>query len=277
MVRRWLLAACLGGGIGAVAVAEPPQRVLSMNLCTDQLAMMLAGPGQLVSVSHLALDPRASAMTREAAGYEVNHGLAEEVFVMQPDLVLAGRYTSQTAVDLLRRLGVRVEEFDIVNDLDGLRDGIRRMGQVLGREAEAQRIIADFDADLARLGDAPGPDPSAALYSANGYSSGDSSLAGQILLTAGFRNIAADAGIPFGGFLPLELLVLADPDLVVLDSRNQGASRAEEIYDHPALRHVMAQSPVETVSDRDWICGTPHVLRAIQTLAGARAALVAGP
>ena len=44
---------------GPVA-AQPPQRVVSMNLCTDQLAMMLAGPGQLISVSHLGHDPAVS-------------------------------------------------------------------------------------------------------------------------------------------------------------------------------------------------------------------------
>ena len=29
-----------------------------MNLCTDQVAMLLAAPGQLISVSDLAQDPR---------------------------------------------------------------------------------------------------------------------------------------------------------------------------------------------------------------------------
>ncbi|MGA0716208.1 MAG: ABC transporter substrate-binding protein, partial [Gemmobacter sp.] len=37
--------------VGGPAAAAPPGRVVSINLCTDQLAMMLAAPGQLVSVS----------------------------------------------------------------------------------------------------------------------------------------------------------------------------------------------------------------------------------
>ena len=42
MVIRWLMVACLAGGLGLPAGAdEPPRRVLSMNLCTDQLAMLL--------------------------------------------------------------------------------------------------------------------------------------------------------------------------------------------------------------------------------------------
>ena len=54
-----------------VAEAEPPaasapERVVSIDPCTDQLALMLAAPGQLVSVRHLATDPRSSAMAEEA-------------------------------------------------------------------------------------------------------------------------------------------------------------------------------------------------------------------
>ena len=48
------LAGCLASAVPAFA--DAPARVVSMNLCTDQLAMMLAAPGQLVSVSHLATE-----------------------------------------------------------------------------------------------------------------------------------------------------------------------------------------------------------------------------
>jgi iron complex transport system substrate-binding protein len=49
-------------GPAASAFAEPPRRVVSMNLCTDQLAMLVAAPGQLLSVSRIARDPRVSAL-----------------------------------------------------------------------------------------------------------------------------------------------------------------------------------------------------------------------
>ena len=46
----------------ADAPAPVPARVVSINLCTDQLAMLLAAPGQLLSVSHLAREPQSSSM-----------------------------------------------------------------------------------------------------------------------------------------------------------------------------------------------------------------------
>ncbi|WGR63501.1 ABC transporter substrate-binding protein (plasmid) [Paracoccus ferrooxidans] len=282
MVRRLgLVAGLLAGlilpGFFQPAAAEPPRRVLSMNLCTDQLAMMLAAPGQLVSVSYLAQDPSASAMAAEAGRLPVNHGLAEEIFLMRPDLVLAGAWTTPETVRLLRRLDIPVEVFPIESDLAGIRANIRRMGAVLGREAQARAMLARFDADLARLSDAQGPRPRAALYAANGYSSGSDSLAGEIVALAGFDNVADELGLPSGGVLPLETLLLSDPDLLVEGRRYAGHARAQEVLDHPALKALARGRPAEVMSDPDWVCGNPHILRAVSQLRDARLALQARP
>ncbi|WP_449044261.1 ABC transporter substrate-binding protein [Paracoccus versutus] len=282
MVRRLgLVAGLLAGlilpGFFQPAAAEPPRRVLSMNLCTDQLAMMLAAPGQLVSVSYLAQDPSASAMAAEARRLHVNHGLAEEIFLMRPDLVLAGAWSTPETIRLLDRLNIPVEVFPIETDIAGIRANIRRMGAVLGREAQARAMLARFDADLARLSDAQGPRPRAALYAANGYSSGSDSLAGEIVALAGFDNVADELGLPSGGVLPLETLLLSDPDLLVEGRRYAGHARAQEVLDHPTLKALARGRPAEVMSDPDWVCGNPHILRAVSQLRDARLALQARP
>lgn len=273
----WLIrAACIALCPVLPALAAPPERVVSMNLCTDQLAMMLAAPGQLLSVSYLARDARSSAMVDEAQDFPVNHGLAEEIYRLRPDLVLAGAYTTATTVALLRRLGVPVAIFQPEQDLDGIRASIRQMGAALGRVPEAEAMVAAFDRDLAALTDQPGTRPRAAIYHANGYSAGTSSLSGQILEAAGLRNVAAEAGISGGGILALERLVLAHPDILIRGNRFPGASRAEEILDHPALLALTRQAGSTAIADRDWVCGTPHVLGAITTLREARKAVTRG-
>lgn len=266
MVRRWLIALCLTCALGSAAGARPPARVLSMNLCTDQLAMMLAAPGQLVSVSHLARDPRSSAMADQAMAYPANHGLAEEIFLTDPDLILTGSYSNPATTALLQRLGKRVETFPPEQDFDDLRANIRRMGRVLGREVQAEAMIARFDADLAAIRPPSSVAPRAAMYDANGYSIGPDSLAGQIIEAAGFANIGAELDLGFGAVLPLEVLALSDPDLVITGHPYPGASRAEEVLDHPALQALTGRVPVRVISDGEWVCGTPHILRAVARL-----------
>lgn len=255
------------------ALAEaPPARVVSMNLCTDQLAMMLAAPGQLVSVSHLALDPLSSSMVAEAAAYPVNRGGAEEVFLMRPDLVLAGTYTALGSVELLRRLGVTVVQVPPVTALDQVPEQILLVGRALGREGAARKLADDFMTDLAALS-VDLPPATAALYYPNGYTTGEGTLANDVLEHTGFSNVGATAGLTGGGILPLERLVLAEPQVVVTSTPYPGASRSEEILVHPALARIRAQAGVSVSSDADWVCGTPHILRAIAGMRAAREAL----
>jgi iron complex transport system substrate-binding protein len=234
--------------------------------------MLLAAPGQLVAVTYLARDPLSSTMPEAAMAYPITYGGAEEVFLMRPDLVLAGTYTTRSTVDLLRRLGVRVEEFPIVSSLGEVAGQMRAVGRALGRAAEGERLAGEFEAGLEalRAEAGAGERPRAALYYANGYTGGGQTLAGEILRAAGFDNVAAELGLDEGGLLPLELLVMADPDTVITGERYPAASRAEELLAHPALAGFRRGG---AIADADWVCGTPGVLRAIARLGAERRGL----
>ena len=282
---KFWTALCTAGALAVPAIAAdfdtlrvpstPPARVVSMNLCTDQLAMMVAAPGQLHSVSYLAFDPRGSAMAEEAKNYQINRGLAEEIYLMQPDLVIAGSFSTRATVDMLKRLGIPVAVFNPAYGLGEVRDRLREMGHVLGREDVAQALIDDFDTRLDVLRAESGKRPSAALYYANGYTSGDRTLAGQILTAAGFKNAAVEAGFASGGILPLEVLAMLEPDALITGRRYPGASRSEGILDHPIVQALRESSASGTITDRDWVCGTPFVLRAIEGLSEVRQDMLA--
>jgi len=265
----------LAGMLAVPALADDlPKRVVSMNLCTDQLAMMLAAPGQLLSVSYLATDPRGSAMAEKAKSYQINRGLAEEIYLLRPDLVVAGSFSTRATVDMLKRLDIPVAVFEPAYGLGEVRDRLREMGEVLGREEAANALIADYDYRLGSLLKEAGHRPRAALYYANGYTSGDRTLAGQILFAAGFENVAVEAGYSTGGILPLEVLAMLEPEALITGRRYSGTSRSEEILDHPVVQTLRADGTNGAISDRDWICGTPYVLRAIKELGTLRREMV---
>lgn len=251
---------------GAAAQAGPPGRVVSINLCTDQLAMMLARPGQLVSVSHIAADPLTSVMAAEAGRYHANHGQAEEVHALAPDLVLAGPYTSRYTVGLLRRLGVEVRELPVAETLADIPGTLALMGEWLGNPQGAETLIADFRAGLAAAAPDHPERTRAVLHYANNYTSGSQTLAHQILTFAGFANIAEEAGLWGGGTLPMEQLIMLMPDVVISGQRYPGLTRAEDVLDHPAMSALRGRHAGAAVTDAEWVCGTPAVLSAIARL-----------
>lgn len=249
------------------AAQKPPVRVVSINVCTDQLAMLIAGKDQLVSVSHLAADPHSSAMVAEAAAYKANHGLAEEVFLMRPDLVLAGTYTARATVELLRRLGFRVEEFAPANDFNDIREDIERIGQLLHREERAAELLGEVDAGLAELAALPPSAKSAISWSSNSYATGAGTLGDAVMRAAGLSNMAAARGIVGGARVPLETLLAARPDLVVTGATAYDRpALAQENFSHPAFRAFTAGGGRVAVPDPLWICGAPFTLEAARIL-----------
>ena len=239
-----------------------PQKIVSLNLCTDQLLMLLADPNQIASLSKIADDPNVSFLAERSAEFKKNRGDAEEIFINSPDLVVAGVYTEKATVQILQSLGVRVEIFPIEQNFDDIIKNIKKMGLLVGHSDRAKRMIDDFNVRLEELRSGITERPRAAIYSANGYTTGTDTMSGQILKTAGFRNITEEVGISLGGTLPLETLVMLNPDLVITGKAYPGHSRSEEILKHPALRPF--RSIIQT--DAKWICGTPAVLDAVAEL-----------
>lgn len=263
----------------AASPAAPPARVVSINLCADQLALMLAAPGQLVSVTRFAQDPQQSVLAAEAAGLPANHARAEEVYLFDPDLVLASDFTAPATLDMLRRLGIRVETFPAPRSLADVAAAIRQMGRALGRDAAAEALVARFEAGIAalRAEAARSRHPRAVLYEANGYASGSGTLAGDILAAAGFANVADEAGLAQGGTLPLERLAMLAPEAVILPERGPGTSRGDEVVAHPVVRRLAAGAGEMPRSGHDWICATPFVLDVAARLAAARRTMAAAP
>ena len=262
------LAGCFAGALPVLA-DEAPRRVVSMNLCTDQLAMLLAAPGQLISVSRIALDPVSSAMSEEAAAYSINAGQAEEIFAMSPDLVLGGTYTDPFAVQMLRDLGVEVVQFPIVSRLSEIPDVVRQMGVALGREAKADALAREVEARLEAMSATPDERRlEAAFFFANGYSLGAGTLSHDIVSKAGFLNLAERLGRQGGGRLALEELILNRPDVLITGQPYPAASRSEEILAHPALDGIL-----RVASGPEWVCGTPLTLLALEQMVAVRKAL----
>ncbi|SNR77331.1 ABC transporter substrate-binding protein [Puniceibacterium sediminis] len=265
----WTLFATLPAGVCA---ADTLPRVVSMNLCTDQLVLLLADPDQILSLSRLAGDPRSSSMMAEAAAYPLNTGAAEEIFALNPDVVLAGRYSDPTVLAMLRRLGLRVEQIPITAALNEIPELIRTVGAMLQQDSRAERLAGEVAPRIAAYG-TPSPDaPVAAFFYPNGYSLGADTLSHEIVSAAGFRNLSEALGMTGGGRLALEQLVAHAPDVLISAPRYPGHSRSEDLSFHPVLARYSDEGRL-IFSTSDWVCGTPFSLRAVDTVATARAAL----
>lgn len=264
--------ALLAGALLAGPAPAAPKRVMSLNVCTDQMAMALAAPGQLVSVSFLARDPRLSMLHEEARRYRINRGLAEEVLLEKPDLVVTGTYSRHNTTALVRGLGFDVAEFSFVQTLDTVPGELRRMGILLGREEKAERIAAAFEAELEAIAaNRCEPRPSAVVYDQNGVAPGRGTLADSVLEAAGFDNLAAELGLSGMAPFPLEQIVASRPDVLIVSPADDAPTLGEKVPRHPAIAALAGTRVGSFVPQGAWSCGSPSVIEAVRALARLRA------
>lgn len=273
--RSILLSGLLAVCVFAESSAAPPQRIVSINICGDLLALSLVPRSRIASVTFLAADPILSPIPERAEGVALNYGKAEEVLGHDPDLVLAGRYTARATVNLLQRLGYRVLELDIARSLNDARDQIRAVADAMDVREAGEAMIAALDRRIAAARIESDRDrPLAVVYGPNGYTLGPRSLSGALIDIVGFDNLAARAGIESVGHLSLERLLLAEPDVLIAEAEHGHApAMANQILSHPAMRRLRHRITVTEIPRPLWSCPGPWLADALDHLVAARASL----
>ncbi len=272
---RYLLAAAMLVLASVRPAPAMPQRIVSINVCTDQLLMALVEPERIASVSFLAADPATSVRWRQAAALHLNHGRAEEIMALQPDLVVAGTYAARVTASILKKLGYTLLELRPAASIQDIRDNLLTLGQATGSLNQARKLIDVFDQRLERLRyPAEGTRKLFVNYALNGWTSGTGTLVADLAHHAGFDVAGDRLGFQGLGNVSLERLILLSPDLI--DLGNDWAdppSLASQSQGHPALQSLLQRTAQVSVDEPLWSCGTPWTLDALAQLRQARDAL----
>jgi iron complex transport system substrate-binding protein len=249
------------------AAAEPPRRIVSFNVCADQLVVALADPSQIAGLSPYAADPMVSTVAEKAREFRRLGWQAESTIPLNPDLVLVGSWDRTLTQRLLRALGFRVVEVDVIADLTAARAQIREVGALLGHPRRGEALIAEIDAAQRRLEEARRGAASTALLVGNGgYTVGPASLAAALMNEAGFK---APPGAPagYGGFVPLEKLIELRPDVLILSNMLEVPDGQGALYlTHPALQELYPPSQRILLPSSYTLCGGPSLIAAFDYL-----------
>ena len=254
-----------------------PVTVASINLCADQYLLLLAEEQQILSLSNLSHRKAGSYYFEKARQFPVNKGDAEKILTLNPDVVIVGQYSSVHTVNLLHEVGLRVETLPIVNDLDTLYSNIQKVAGWIGHQQAGDEIVAQLQNRIAALEAPVLPRPVAAVYDPNGYTSGASSLRGQMMELAGFQNAASSAGIESYGKLTLEEIIHLTPDALIESPYSPGTySRAQVMSQHPALLGAGLKPHIINIPSRMTVCAGPWTVDVIELLQAERLKLSAG-
>lgn len=252
-----LLAASLAlpGAAGAEAV---PRRVASLNLCTDELVLLLAAPGQIASVTHLSQQEAETPLWRQARAYPRNDGSLLSVVALRPDLVVTMGGGIRDRTDIARRLGIRTVDLVFAQSLSDVIENVRRLAVAIGRPEAGTALLRRLAA-LIRSRPPSGIDT--IWLGGGGLTVAATGLEAQWMALAGLRQRPLQ-----GDRVSLETLIARPPALLLRSDYRAGQySSGQRWLAHPAARHAAHVRTVAT-DGRRWTCLGPLLIDEIERL-----------
>jgi iron complex transport system substrate-binding protein len=274
-MRSWLgfrrslaVAAFAIGGASLAPVLAAPVRIASMNVCTDQLLLTLADPGQILGLSRYSRDAWQSFAANDARRFPMLSGSAEDILVLRPDVVVASLFDKRSTRELLKEKGLHLAEFAVPRNLDEVKAQIREMGEIAGHPDRAMTEIARLDAAIARARRTVADKRFSVLpLSRRGWVSGSDSLVSSLLTESGLFNPAGGLGVANGGYASLESIVSLKPDfLLVSEAGDRAEDDGKAFLLHPALERFYPPAKRIVIPERLTVCGGAMLADALDVL-----------
>jgi iron complex transport system substrate-binding protein len=260
-VRNSVAAVALFSALVATCASAEPRRVASLNLCTDELVLLLARPDQIASISYLSRDPRESALWQMARLHPSNDGGFLSIAALKPDLIVVMGGGPRDRATLASRIGARLLDLPYPQTIADLQVGIRAMAAALGRVPEGEAIVARIDE--ARRS-APAAIRDSIFLTGGGRTLSAKGMGAEWLRLAGLRQ----RPLP-GDRISIESLLLQPPRLLIRSNYRAGETSREGAWlDHPALRNIPHARTLAT-DGRRWTCMGPSLLPEILRLRAA--------
>lgn len=226
-------------GLGRTITLEgPAQRIISLAPSNTEMLFAL-GAGDQVVGRDSASDYPEEALALEDIG-DTFVGLNTELILsLEPDLILAAEISPPEYIIELENLGLTVYWLANPVVLEDLYTNLEIVGQLTGREEEAQTLITDLqtrveavESALESTSETPtvfyeldSSDPAAP------WTAGFGSFIDQLIARAGGENAAGQLDTAYGQ-LSIENLLERDPDIILLGDAAYGVS-PESLAERP--------------------------------------------
>jgi len=228
----------------AVALAARPERIVSLTPATTEILFAVGAGDRVVGATDADTYPAAAAeITRVVTQGAID---VEKIVGLEPDVVLAGGngFNSPEALTKLRSLGIPVLVVyapDVATVLADIELVATAAGEGAAGAALAAAMQADIDAIASTIASAGATRPRVFyeldLYQGTIYGPASKSLYAEMITLAGGEPITTGSPTVFS--IPLETLVAADPEVIVLGDAAYGAT-ADQVAARPGWEGMAA-------------------------------------
>ncbi len=273
-----------------------PQRIVSINLCTDELLLQLVTPERVAALTKFSADPEVSTVASQARDIQKIQGGIEDVQACGPDLLVGGKFSHKETLRFFESSGIPVLTFGLPKNFEDIYADIRKLATAVGETARGDQIIQRMRSDLAALKPEarhsvvilrpeaeeskdeilrPGMAQNdgkkilkrAFFFQSGGLVPGSGTFENAIMEAAGLENLSATMGIRDYGSLSLEKLIEMKPEVLIFSSdQKEKPTIRGEVLSHPAIRKALPHVKTVILPSAILNCGSPASVEAVRIL-----------
>lgn len=240
-------------------------RIVSLMPSNTEVVFDLGAGSDLVGVTTFCdYPPEAAAIDKIG---DFIHPNIEKILSLKPDVVLAGQWSTSTVAARLRKLGLKVVEVRLPATLEEIYGTIHDVAREIGREDEAEKIVADLKARVERIAKASqgrGRKPRAFIHiDEPNWTVSKRSFISDAIERCGLVNVFRD--LPAAGAqVSLEAVIVRDPEVLIF-SRQMNAA----LLSQPGWKRVNAVRNGRILSDIEHDClnrPTPRIVLGMERI-----------
>lgn len=236
----------LTDGLGrSVSLASPAQKIVSMAPSNTEILFAIGAGTQVIGRDEFSDYPAEAAALPSVGGSMGTYSI-ETIASLKPDLVLAAEINTPEQVKALEDVGLTVYYLSNPKDLNGMYVNLKTVGQLAGRESEADALVQSLQKRVKAVEDKLAPISSifTVFYEMDGsdpakpWTAGQDSYLSQLVKMALGSNVGDSMK---GDYVQMsqEALLVQNPTIILLGDAAYGVT-PEQVAARPGWNALQA-------------------------------------
>jgi len=234
---------------------QTPTRIVSLAPSLTKNVYFLEQQHKLVGCTSYCDTAVANGKEVVASAVKVN---IEKVVNLKPDLVITTTMTNPETLDMLKKFNIRVETFPTAKSFDEICKQTIRLGQIIGAESNAKRIVTQSETKIKSLASSTRKDKSPSVFFQIGakplFTVIPGTFMNDYILLAGGKNVVTTTKT---GTITREAVIASNPDVIFIVTMGIVGNEEKNVWESYSTLSAAKNKKIFIIDSNDACTPTP--------------------
>lgn len=234
---------------------QTPTRIVSLAPSLTKNVYFLEQQHKLVGCTSYCDTAVANGKEVVASAVKVN---IEKVVSLKPDLVITTTMTNPETLDMLKKFNIRVETFPTAKSFDEICKQTIRLGQIIGAESNAKRIVTQSETKIKSLASSTRNDKSPTVFFQIGakplFTVIPGTFMNDYILLAGGKNVVTTTKT---GTITREAVIASNPDVIFIVTMGIVGNEEKNVWESYSTLSAAKNKKIFIIDSNDACTPTP--------------------